>query len=307
MIKYLHRTVGKKMRQPDTFHAGSLVIVKSPTEEELEFLIEEFNLEAGLLADALDPYESPRLEFYKNNAYIFFRIPNIDKSKDKFSTFPALLVIGSSFILMISAEDTEFLLENLKRKKDFHTSQRLKLFLQIFNEIELRYNHLLVQINRKINYFSFNIEKVSEKDIANFVRFEIILNEFLSALLPMRHILKSISAGKGFDLYKEDKDILDDLELINEQMTELCKSNINKISTVRKSYEVISTNKLNRTMKLLTTLTVVLALPTMITSFYGMNVPLPFSGNGLVFWYILSFALLLIVSLLLVFKFRRKI
>ena len=307
MIKYFHHTVGKKMKELNKFQIGSLVMVKSPTEEELKFLINKFNLEEGLVADALDPYEAPRLEYDKSNSYIFFRIPNVDKNKDKFSTFSALLVVGSNFILMLASEDTEFLLKNLKKQKNFYTSQKIKAFLQIFNEVETRYNHLLVQINRKINYFSFNIDKVSEKDIANFVRFEIILNEFLGALLPMRHILKSISLGKNFNFYQEDKDILEDLELINEQMTELCKSNVYKITTVRKSYEVISTNKLNRTMKLLTTLTVVLTLPTMITSFYGMNVSLPFSNNPFTFWYVLILAIFLMVLLLIVFKFRRKI
>lgn len=306
MIKYFHHTVGKKMRELDEFQTGSLVVVNNPTKEELEFLIINFDLEEGLLADALDPYEAPRLEYDRSNSYIFFRVPN-NKDKDKFSTFPALLVVSSNCILMLASEDTEFLLKDLKKQKNFYTSQKIKAFLQIFSEVEVRYNRLLVQINRKINYFSFNIDQVSEKDIANFVRFEIILNEFLGALQPMRHIFKTISLGKNFNFYQEDEDILDDLELINEQMIELCRSNVNKITTVRKSYEVISTNKLNRTMKLLTTLTVILTLPTMITSFYGMNVSLPFSNNPFAFWYVLILAMFLMVLLLLVFKFRRKI
>ena len=117
MIKYFHHTVGKKMKELNKFQIGSLVMVKSPTEEELKFLINKFNLEEGLVADALDPYEAPRLEYDKSNSYIFFRIPNVDKNKDKFSTFSALLVVGSNFILMLASEDTEFLLKNLKKQK----------------------------------------------------------------------------------------------------------------------------------------------------------------------------------------------
>lgn len=304
MINYYQRSIkDSKIKDLQVYQPGSLILVSSPSELELNELADKFKLERDLLSDALDPYEVPRMEIENNAVYAFVRIPSEDGRRT--STLPLLLIVSAGFLMLVAQKDLDFLFKDLRKRADFFTTQRTKCFLQIFGEIQADYHQALTRINKKINYFSLNTGKISDQDIANFVNFEIILNEFLSALVPIRHILSNTSSGKTLNFYHDDEEMLEDLRLHNDQLIERCKSNLTNSINLRQAYEVISTNRLNRTMKLLTAMTVILALPTMVTSFYGMNVGLPFSGSPYVFWGILGVVMGLIGLLLIIFRGRK--
>lgn len=307
MIKYYQRTIkDNKLKKLDKFQVGSLVYVSDPDEEEMARVSREFGLEYGLLSDALDPYESPRLETKKGITYIFARVPEQKANLRRISTFPVMFAIGKDFLMIVSKENPEFLISVINKRRRYFTTQRTKLFLRIFLEIEGAYSDLLNKISKKINYFSLNVDNVRDQDIASFISYEVILNEFINALLPVRHVLSNITSGKSLDLYQDDHDLIEDLRLDNEQLIERSKSNLTNIVNIRQAHEVIATNRLNRVMKVLTVTTVVLALPTMITSFYGMNVPLPFSASPQAYWSILT-AILLSIAILLAFLRKKRI
>jgi magnesium transporter len=134
----------------------------------------------------------------------------------------------------------------------------------------------------------------------------VILNEFIRALLPLRHVLSSIVSGRVLDIYEHDKELIEDLQLNSEQLIERSKSNLTNIANLRQAQEVISTNRLNRVIKVLTVSTVILALPTMITSFYGMNVHLPWADKRLAFFGIVLF-IVLFISVFLWFLRKKKV
>lgn len=304
MINYYQRSVkDAQIKDLKDYQVGCLILVSSPSEYELNSLADKFKLERDLLSDALDPYEVPRLEVENNAVYAFARIPSDDGRRT--TTLPLLIIVSAGFLMLVAQKDLDFLFKDLRKRPDFFTTQRSKSFLQIFGEIQADYSQMLTKINKKINYFSLNMERIGEKDIATFVNFEIILNEFLSALLPIKYILGNTSSGKTLNFYHDDEEILEDLRLHNDQLIERCKSNLTNSINLRQAYEVISTNRLNRTMKLLTAMTVVLALPTMVTSFYGMNVGLPFANSPYVFWGIMAVILGLVGILFLVFRGRK--
>lgn len=292
----------QKLRKLNEFKVGSMIMAFDLQEEELNFLSSKFSIDIGLLNDALDPYEAPRMEIKKGIIYIFARFPTQKESGDQIFTDPILLVIGEGYLLSVSKDEPLFIRNILKKNKNCYTTQRTKLLLEIINEMEFLYNHLLTTIHKKINYFSFNIERVNDKDIYSFLNFEVLLNEFLNALIPLRHILDTIKQGKTIELYEDDKELIDDIKLLNEQLIERSRSGLANLVNIRKSYEVIATNKLNRTMRFLTTLTVVLALPTMIASFYGMNVHLPYAEKHWIFGGIMIVMILSIVIFLMIFR-----
>jgi len=303
MIKYYQRTIkDQKLKKLEHFLIGSLVHVVDPQEEEIKSLAKQFSLDADILKDALDPYEAPRMELKKDIAYIFARVPRHDEEMSNISTFPVMFAIGKDFFIIASQENTDFLLSAISRRKKYYTTQRTKLFIKMFAEIEDKYNNLLNNISRRINYFGLNSANIKDEDIIGFVKFEVILNEFISALLPVRHVLSSVISGKALGLYQDDRDLIEDLQLNNDQLIERSKSYLTNIINIRQAQEVISTNRLNRVMKVLTASTVILALPTMITSLYGMNVALPFvSGSGS-FWGILAVITALTGTLLVILK-----
>ena len=303
MINYYQKMLkSSKLRKLKEFRVGSMIMAFNLQEEELKSLSSKFSLDEGLLNDALDPYEAPRMEIKHGIIYIFARFPRQKESNEQIFTDPILFVLGQGFLLSISPEEPIFIKNALKKNKDCYTTQRTKLLLEIINEMEYKYNNLLTTIHKKINYFSFNMEHVKDKDIYNFLNFEVLINEFLNALIPLRHILETIKQGKTIELYEDDRELIDDIKLLNEQLIERAKSGLANLVNIRKSYEVIATNKLNRTMRILTTLTVILALPTMITSFYGMNIALPLANKPWVFEFILAIILFLIIIFLYAFR-----
>jgi magnesium transporter len=307
MIKYYQRTVkDNKLKKLAEFQIGSLIYVSDPDDEEVEFISRKFGLEEGLIMDALDPYESPRMEIKKNVAYIFSRIPEPKESLKQTSTFPVMFGVGKDFLMIVSRKNPDFLISLVDKRKKYFTTQRTKLFLRLFSEIAGLYSDLLNKINKRINYFSLNVGNFKDQDIINFINYEVILNDFINALLPLRHVLTNILSGKTLELYQDDKELVEDLQLNNEQLIERSKSNLTNIVNIRQAHEVISTNRLNRVMKVLTVSTVILALPTMITSFYGMNVRLPFDKSPQAYVGIIV-SIIILIGVLLIFLRKKKI
>ena len=304
MIKYYQRTIKEqKLKTLKSFQVGSLIYASQPKEEEISYLVKTLNLDRSIVEDALDPHEVPRMEIKKNITYIFARVPKEDSSIRRISTFPITFIIGKDFLLIFSQENADFLISSLKNHKKYYTTQRTRLFIKMFFEVENVYSNLLNVISKRINYFSINVGGVKESDIVNFVRYEVVLNEFISSLLPMRHVLSSVMSGKALGLYDHDRELIEDLQLNSEQLIERSRSNLANLVNIRQAQEVISTNRLNRIITVLTVSTVILTLPTMITSFYGMNVKLPFANSNYAFLVISSSVVVLIMA---IFIFLRK-
>ena len=108
-------------------------------------------------------------------------------------------------------------------------------------------------------------------------------------------------SGKHFKLYEEDKDLIEDLLLSNTQLIELSQNNLRTIVNIREGYSTIMTNNLNRIIKLFTSLTVILTIPTMIASIYGMNINLPLANNPLAFIIIMTSIIIISIILLIIF------
>lgn len=307
MIKFYYKTI--KDQEPSIlgeFKIGSWIYAENPDAQEINYLVENFNLEIGLLNDALDPFEVPRLAIEKGIVYIFTRVPF--KEDGKISTEPVLVALGETFVLTVSPKSLPFLEKFIKSEIRYNTTQKTKLVLQIFSEITTSFNHFLTDIGRNVRSLSVEIEKIGNKDIVRFVNSESILNDFLAALVPTNTILNNLLSAnfsvKALELYDEDKDLIEDLFLSSGQLIELCKTTMKTIVNIRESSSTLMTNNLNRVMKLLTSLTIILNIPMIVAGFYSMNVRLPFSQTNRVFWGLLgiSFA----GSLTLLFIFIKK-
>ena len=308
MIKIYHKTIkDKELNTLDNFKVGSWIYAEDPSEEELESLSKDFALDFGLLKDAIDPYEVPRLEIDNNKFYVFARAPH--QPEKRVSTAPFLTAIGENFVITVSKEPLSFFKKFIESQLPFATTQKTKFFLQIFSEITSAYNHQLTNISRNVRGVGVQLENIGNKEIVQFITFESILNDFLAALIPANAVLNNLlsgsSAGKTLELYEEDKELIEDLFLGNNQLIELCKANLKTITNIREACATIMTNNLNRVIKLLTALTIIITVPTTIINFYSMNVALPFARSPLAFWFIITVTLA-IASVLLGIFIKKK-
>jgi len=301
MIKIYYKSIKEKEAQTlDEFKIGSWVHLENPTPEELEKTVEMLSVEHDLLKDALDVYEVPRMETEKDTSYIFTRFC-YSAGADQINTAPILLVIGEYFFLTVTDQRFGPLDKFLSGGIPFYTTQKTKLFLQVFYQINLTFNVFLHTMSRTIRRTSIKLEEISNKDIMQFVSFETVLNDFLSALIPTNTILENLMSGKFLRLYEADKDLIEDLFLNNGQLIKISEANLKTIVNVRESYSTLLTNNLNRVIKLLTAVTVLLTVPTMVASVYGMNVPLPYADSPYAFFGITIGVLTVSVALIFLF------
>lgn len=304
MIKYFKRTIkDKRVKKLKEYKVGSWVYIENPTPQQLDKISKKFSLERDLLGDALDLNEVPRVETENGDTYVFTRIPY--REKGRVGTVPLLVGMTKNFLFTVCVKPLPFLDLFIENKIDFYTTQKTKLFAQIFFQINATYSGSLNEINKTVRSLTGDVEKISNKDITRFVVFERTLNDFLSALVPMNSLLSSILSGKAFRLYEGDKDLVEDVYLTSGQLIELGKLNVKSITNIRESYSTLMTNNLNSVIKLLTALTVVLTVPTMVASFYGMNVNLPGAQSDLAFLWIVGVTAMISLAVLGVFAYKK--
>jgi len=292
MISYYYsKKASDSLEVLKKYRVGSWVHVEKPTEDEIAELVERHNLDEDLLVDAQDPYEVPRVENEDKYTYFYTRVPV--KNNDIVQTMPILVVVSEDFVLTLTQKSLPLWDRFITEKIDIHTTQKTKFFFQIFFEVANMYNRFMNQIRRDLQQSTESFGAISNKDIVQFVRYESTLNNFLSALIPTNVSLDNLLTGKYLKLYEDDKDFIEDIFLMNEQLIASCKSNLRAISNIRDAYSTIMTNNLNRVIKILTVLTIVLTIPTMVASFYGMNVGIPGSGSPISFLIIIVGAFLL--------------
>ena len=190
-------------------------------------------------------------------------------------------------------------------KIDFATTQRAQLVLQILNLISDHYDTFIAQTSKQIKQIRAHLRRhaIGNQDFIDFVTIEDELNEFLSALVPTNATLRRLLLGRYMPLFEEDQDIVEDLLLNNEQSMEACNSNMKSIANIREAYSSISANNLNRTIKILTIATVMIAIPNLFYSMYGMNINLPFQHHD---WSFAALNVFIIGLLLFVVRYGRR-
>jgi magnesium transporter len=175
----------------------------------------------------------------------------------------------------------------------------------MFSDINADYNLFLNAINREVRSNQTRIEQIADKDIVATVEQERVLNDFITALVPMNNTLNNILSGKHIRMYEEDRSLVEDILLSNGQIIDVCKTSIRTIVNIREAYSAILTNGLNQTIKLLTAITIIFTIPTMVASFYGMNVALPLAAHPFAFSITLGGSILLSAILFVVFAYKK--
>lgn len=298
MIKYYYKSLrSDAVRELDDYKRGAWVYVEAPEVHELDKLADKFKLERSVLEDSIDEDEMPRLEREGDVSYIFVRFA-LNDDEGELVTMPLLFVFGTELLMTISPVRLPPLATFLQGRVEFATTQRAKLVLQILNLISQHYDSFIADSSKQIKLIRAHLRghAISNRDFIQFVTIEDELNEFLSALVPTNATLRRLLLGRYMPLFEEDQDIIEDLLLNNEQSIEACNSNMKSIANIREAYSSISSNNLNRTIKILTIATVMIAIPNLFFSMYGMNIDLPFQHQLWAFPALIIFTLLLLLG-----------
>lgn len=306
MIKYYFKSLrSERVQELEGYKPGCWVYAEAPSQREIEDLVEKFGLVSGHLQDALDEDEMPRLEKEGEQSYIYVRFAYKTPDGD-LETAPLLFVFSGDIVITVSQVRLPSLDSFLSGKISYATTQRAKLILLILQQIVDRYDVYIARTSKQIKLIRSRLRghEISNQDFIDFVVIEDELNEFLSSLMPTNATLRRLLLGRYVPLFAEDQDIVEDLLLNNEQSIEACNSNMQSIIHIREAYTSISSNNLNRTIKILTIFTVLIMLPSAFYGMYGMNLPLPFQSEAWAFPALIAFTVL--VNILVVAVARRK-
>lgn len=308
MIKYFYKSLrSQTLSEADDYKRGSWVYVEDPSEREIDLIVDKFNLERSIIEDALDENEMPRLEKEGDISYIFVRFV-MKNEENELVTMPLLFIFGSELLMTVSLVRLPSLSMFVQGKIEFATTQRAKLVLQILQQIGEHYDAYITATSKQIKLIRAHLKghEIGNQDFIDFVTIEDELNEFLSALIPTNATLRRLMLGRYMPLFEEDQDIVEDLLLNNEQSVEACNSNMKSISNIREAYSSISANNLNRTIKVLTIATVMIAIPNLFYSMYGMNVDLPWQHEPWFYWTLMAFTVGLVLAVAYIAR-RKKI
>lgn len=313
-----YKTFGTETKKIDKPEPGSWISAIAPTEEEKNYLIEEMGILPEFVKSSLDAEESSHIDYDEdyNQTLVIVDYPSAEEVEDgydknmlQYTTLPLGIVIMKGYVVTIS------LYENLNiddmaqgRIKGVNTDLKTRFLLLLLLRISQRYLIYLRQIDRISSRTEQRLHKsMQNKELIQMLGLEKSLVYFSTSLKTDEITLNKIMRGKAIKLYDEDQDLLDDVLIEIHQAIEMCNIYSNILSGTMDAFASVISNNLNIVMKFLATVTIVMSIPTMVASFYGMNVNshgMPFADSPYGFVVVLGFAVAL--SLLVAYIFNKK-
>lgn len=303
MITYWKRDNGSAAQRLDAFVSDTWIHVTEPTDSELDALAVELHLERDLLQDAIDPNEVPRVQQEGDVTYFFLRAPS--GRGDQTITTPLLIALAPTFLITVSPRSFSWLERFRDGTAAYNTAWRSQLVWRMILELNARYQGAITDVARNVRGYVSGNQPISNQDILRLVAYEGVLNDVLAALQPMSAMLVNVMAGRHIKTYEQDKDLMEDIVLGNGQVLESARAQLRTTANMREAFSVIATNNLNRVLKFLTLITVVLTVPMVVSGLYGMNVRLPGGDHPLAFGFVVLATLAVNLGLLGILRARK--
>ena len=300
-----------KIEEIKEFEKGSWINLTNPSDSEIRKVCEGINIEEDFIRYALDQEEKARIDDNEDDGTILFVIdvPTIEKNEENeiYSTMPlGMIVVRDDFFITVSLRKNRVIEDFEKRKiKNFQTYKKTRFIFQIFYLNSSYYLTYLKQINKETEIAEYILKNsMKNKELLKLLSLDKGLVYFATSLKSNEIVMEKTMRGKIVKLYDDDEDILEDAIIENRQAIEMAQIYTNILNGTMDAYASIISNNLNGVMKFLTSITIVLAIPTMISSFWGMNVKLPFENSNIGF--IIMVAIAVILTLGVTWWLKRK-
>lgn len=309
MLSICKKTLGSKLAELEKFEDLCWVDLVEPRDDEIERVSSELNVPKEMLKAPLDVDEKPRIEVEDNKEVLCILQVPVKKTKDgalSFDTIPLGVIITRAAVVTICPDHTEIMEAfHSGGVRSFSTGKKTRFLLQIMERTTYYYIKYIGQIERHIKEIEQRIQKsFKNEEIIKLLELQKSLVYFNHAALDNSGILEKTMKGNVMKLFDEDKELLDDIIIENKQAIDTITIASSVLANTMDAYTSIISNNLNIVMKFLTSVTIVLTIPNIVASFYGMNLKLPFQEepNGFALALLMSF----ILSSLLAFVFWRK-
>jgi magnesium transporter len=286
---------------------GCWINVTNPTPAEIA-QIEALGIPQDYLTYPLDLDERARTERDNGELLIVLRIPYFQGTSADipYITIPLGIILTDRHIITVCRYETDIIKEFTNgRGKDLSTAKRLRFVLRIFLRTADKYLSYLREINKAVDFLEDQLQQSTRnREVLELLKYQKSLTYFTQALKSNELMMERLQRSQLLRTYPDDEDLLEDVLTENQQAIEMTNITSNILSSMMDAFASIISNNLNVVMKLLASVTIILSLPTIVASFYGMNVRLPFEDHAAAFLLVLGASLM--ISLTGVFIFRRR-
>lgn len=308
MIDIFRTTEGALQRLTEITE-GCWVAMTNPSATELMEIAEATGIEVDHLRAPLDEEERARIEVEDNYTVILVDIPYLEKrnDKDRYVTMPLGIIVAKDYLVTVCLEETPILKCFIDgRVRDFYTYKKTRFILQILYKNASTFLQHLRTIDRKSEEIERKLHiSTQNRELIDLLELEKSLVYFTTSLRSNEVVFEKMLKLDSIKHYPEDEDLLEDLIIENKQAIEMANIYNGILTGIMGTFASIISNNQNLVMKLLAAITIVLSIPTMIASFYGMNFAnIPGKDNPYGFYFIVLATLIL--AIIVVFIFRRK-
>ena len=263
------------MRELGEFEENCWIHLTHPSEEELQRVITELGADSGLLRAALDEEENSRIDSEDGQTLVIIDLPYVEQAEAvTYSTFPLGILMSKKFLITVSLKDS-FIIEEFQEGlvRNVRTEQKTNFLFRLLLRVASRYLQYLKQIDKLYNHMERQLYKAQRnKELIQLLDLEKSLVYFNTSLKANEMTLEKILRGRIITLYEEDQDLLEDVLIEVRQAIEMANIYSSIISGMMDAFASVISNNLNVTMKVLTSVTILLTLPNIVFGFYGMNV-----------------------------------
>ncbi|MCQ2570771.1 MAG: magnesium transporter CorA family protein [Candidatus Saccharibacteria bacterium] len=287
MLKYYktnHDT--KKLERITNAEADCWIDLVQPTDAEIEKVVQETGVDRDLLVKMRDDDELPRIEVSGNATLVVLDVPSLEDDgddDDDYVTYPlGFIACENNYVITVSPVETNTLTDFSKGiVNDFRTAKKTRFLIQIITRTAASYIKVLDQVYKSIDAKEDNMQKSTKnEDLIDLLTAEKTLVYFESSLKENRLVLERIKNGNVLPLYEGDQDLLEDAMIENEQALDMAGVYRKILKSISETYSAVINNNQNDIMKFLAGATIVLSIPTIISSFLGMNVEFGIIGDS---------------------------
>jgi len=287
------------------------VCLTSPTEEELQHVQEALKILPEFLRYPLDEEETPRVELEEDQLLIILRVPDPrhEEGYIRYETIPVGIILTEEAIVTVCLKENpvfEDFLMAINRVKSFTLEYPVPFLFHFFFSIANLYLRYLRLIDKLITEYEAELYRsMRNKELLKLLNIEKSLVYFNTALRANDIVLNRLQSGRFLRLQEEDLELLEDVQIENRQAIEMAKIFSDILTGTMDAYASVISNNLNTVMKFLTAVTIVLMLPNLVASIYGMNIKLPLQDSPHAFLILMGFSFVLSAVVVVLFIKKR--
>ncbi len=314
MVEIYYSSDKERFSPTEKIRKGCWIDLLAPTEAEIQGISRMLEVELDYLKDPLDTEERSRIEVDEDQILLIIDIPVVEFSSETDSTdfaietLPLGIIFLREHIITVCLKKTPILEEfKMNRIKNFTTENRTRFLLQLLEKTATYYLRYLRHINRKTDENEIRLRRSTKnQELFELLSLEKSLVYFTTSLRSNQNVIRKLMRSKLFTWTEDEEEFLEDVQIEFDQAMEMTQIYSSILSSLMDAFASVISNNLNMVMKLLTSITIVLAIPTMISSFYGMNIGLPFQGSPFAFFIIIVVTVILVGAAVL-FLWRKNL